>query len=170
MMVMMMLLIKNIILLLYIVITHVDIKELFYIYHARVIPEGVAGVAYYSETATFYQNYLALTNTADVTGGKPIAVRSQPISDLSAVNPLVALVLRHPWKKRRGAILFLCPGHHARQLRRIGLPKGVNIPTFLCYQQTMYPGVNSLCATDSQITPGISNELHCYSQTIHCDN
>jgi hypothetical protein len=31
-----------------------------------------------------------MRNTADVTGGKPIVVFSQTISDVSAVNPLVA--------------------------------------------------------------------------------
>jgi hypothetical protein len=40
-------------------------------YYSRFIPEGVAN---YSETPTFYQNYLAMINTADVTGGKPIGV------------------------------------------------------------------------------------------------
>jgi hypothetical protein len=35
---------------------------------------------YSSETPTFYQNYLAMSNTADVRGGKPIAVWSQSIS------------------------------------------------------------------------------------------
>jgi hypothetical protein len=42
------------------------------------------------ETLTFYQNDLAIRNTADVTGGKPIAVCSQSISGVSAVNLLVA--------------------------------------------------------------------------------
>jgi hypothetical protein len=51
--------------------------------------------------------------TADVAGGKPIAVRSQSISDVSAINPLVAF-LRHPWKKGRGTILLFCPGRHTR--------------------------------------------------------
>jgi hypothetical protein len=31
-----------------------------------------------------------MRNTADVTGGKPIAVLLQSISDVSAINPLVA--------------------------------------------------------------------------------
>jgi hypothetical protein len=31
-----------------------------------------------------------MKNTADVTGGKPIAVLLQPISGVSAINPLVA--------------------------------------------------------------------------------
>jgi hypothetical protein len=35
---------------------------------------------YFSATPTFYQNDLALRNTADVTCGKPIAVSSQSIS------------------------------------------------------------------------------------------
>jgi hypothetical protein len=34
--------------------------------------------------------YLAMSNSADVTGGKPIAVWSQSISSASAVNPLTA--------------------------------------------------------------------------------
>jgi hypothetical protein len=33
---------------------------------------------------------LAMKNTADVTGGKPIAVLLQSISGVSAINPLVA--------------------------------------------------------------------------------
>jgi hypothetical protein len=48
-----------------------------------------------------------MRNTVDVTGGKPIEVLLQPISGVSAINPL-----RHPWRKERGAI---CPGHHTRQ-------------------------------------------------------
>jgi hypothetical protein len=38
----------------------------------------------------FYQNWLAMRNIADVTGGKPIAVLLQPISGVSAINPVVA--------------------------------------------------------------------------------
>jgi hypothetical protein len=40
-------------------------------YHSRFIPEGVAEA---SQASTFFQNYLAMSNTADITGGKPIAV------------------------------------------------------------------------------------------------
>jgi hypothetical protein len=40
------------------------------------------------ETPTLYQNDLIIRNTAGGTGGKPIAVRSQSISDVSAVNPI----------------------------------------------------------------------------------
>jgi hypothetical protein len=39
---------------------------------------------------TFYQNYLAMSNTTDVTGGKPIAVSSQSMLGVNAINPLVA--------------------------------------------------------------------------------
>jgi hypothetical protein len=39
---------------------------------------------------TFYQNDLGMKNTARVTRGKPIAVRSQSISGVSAINPLLA--------------------------------------------------------------------------------
>jgi hypothetical protein len=42
---------------------------------------------------------LAMRNTADVTGGKSIAVWSQSISGVSAVNH--SRLLRHPWKKER---------------------------------------------------------------------
>jgi hypothetical protein len=46
---------------------------------------------YSSETPTFYQlTYLAMSNIADVTGGKPIAVSSLSTSGVSAMNPLVA--------------------------------------------------------------------------------
>jgi hypothetical protein len=47
-------------------------------------------VADSSETPTIYQNNLAMSNTADMTGGKPIAVLLQSISGVSAINPLVA--------------------------------------------------------------------------------
>jgi hypothetical protein len=39
-----------------------------------------------------------MRNTADVTGGKPIAVLLQPISGVSAINPLVAFYI-HGGKK-----------------------------------------------------------------------
>jgi hypothetical protein len=49
-------------------------------YHSRFIPEGVARhLRYSSQTPTFYQNW-AMSNTGDVTDGKPIAVWSQSIS------------------------------------------------------------------------------------------
>jgi hypothetical protein len=34
----------------------------------------------------FYKNYLAMNNAADVTGGKPIAVWSQHILGVNAIN------------------------------------------------------------------------------------
>jgi hypothetical protein len=57
-----------------------------------------------------------MSNTADVTGGKSIAVLMQYISGVSAINPLVVFYdpLQNPWKKERGAILLFCPGHHTR--------------------------------------------------------
>jgi hypothetical protein len=56
------------------------------------------GVRYSSETPSFYQNFLAMSNTADVTGGKPIAVWSQSISGVNAFYPIVFFIslLRHP--------------------------------------------------------------------------
>jgi hypothetical protein len=53
-----------------------------------------------------------MRNTADMTGGKPIAVLLQSILGVSAINPLVAFYDIHGGKK--GAILLFCPGHHTR--------------------------------------------------------
>jgi hypothetical protein len=52
---------------------------------------------------TFYQNYLAISNTADVTGGKPIAAWSQSISGVNAINHLVAFYGIHG---RKRVVLF----------------------------------------------------------------
>jgi hypothetical protein len=51
-----------------------------------------------------------MRNTADVTGGKPIAVLLQPISGVSAINLLVSFYDIHGGK---GEVLFFlfCPGH-----------------------------------------------------------
>jgi hypothetical protein len=53
---------------------------------------------HYSETSTFYQD-LAMRNTANVTDGKPTAVRSQSISDVSANNTLDAFYDIHERKR-----------------------------------------------------------------------
>jgi hypothetical protein len=45
-----------------------------------------------------------MRNTADVTGGKPIAVLLQPISGVSVINPLVAFYDIHGGKRE---VLFL---------------------------------------------------------------
>jgi hypothetical protein len=82
-------------------------------YHSRFIPEGVAEASkiFLWDIPRFYQNYLAMSNTAEVTGGKSIAVWSQSIS-LNAIKPLVAL--RYPLEKERGAILLFRFEHHTR--------------------------------------------------------
>jgi hypothetical protein len=53
-----------------------------------------------------------MRNIADVTGGKSIAVWSQSISGVSAVNLLVAFYDING--RKRGAILLFCPGHQTR--------------------------------------------------------
>jgi hypothetical protein len=53
-----------------------------------------------------------MRNTADVTGGKSIAVLLQSISSVSAINPLVAFYDIHGGE--RNDILLFCPGHHTR--------------------------------------------------------
>jgi hypothetical protein len=54
---------------------------------------------YSSETPTFSQNLLAMRNTADATGGKPIAVLLQSISGASAIDPLVTFYDIHGGKR-----------------------------------------------------------------------
>jgi hypothetical protein len=46
-----------------------------------------------------------MRNTSDVTGNKPIAVFLQCISDVSAINPLVAFYDIHG---RKSEVLFFC--------------------------------------------------------------
>jgi hypothetical protein len=60
---------------------------------------------YSSKTPTFYQNDLAIRNTAGMTCGKPIIVWSQSISGGSAINSLVAFYDIHG---RKGEVLFFC--------------------------------------------------------------
>jgi hypothetical protein len=55
-----------------------------------------------------------MRNTADVTDGKLIVVRSQCISGESAVNPIAAFYDIYGFMEERGVILFYCPGHHTR--------------------------------------------------------
>jgi hypothetical protein len=52
-----------------------------------------------------------MKKTADVAGGKTIAVLMQSISDIIAIDPLVAFYDIHGRKRERGAILLFCPGH-----------------------------------------------------------
>jgi hypothetical protein len=54
---------------------------------------------------------LGIRNTADVTGGKPIAVLLQSISGGSAISPLVAFYNIHGGKRE---VLFFFFGHHTR--------------------------------------------------------
>jgi hypothetical protein len=63
---------------------------------------------YSSETPTFYQNDLAVKNTTDVTGAKPIAVLLQSISGVSAINPLVAFYDIHG-RKREVLFVYFVP-------------------------------------------------------------
>jgi hypothetical protein len=71
-------------------------------YYSRFIPEGAA-----EESQTLLRDTPALTklvrNTADVTGGKPIAFLSQSISNVSVMNPLVAFYHIHG---RKEEVLF----------------------------------------------------------------
>jgi hypothetical protein len=69
-------------------------------YHYRLIPEWVAEASQiFLRDAHFFQNDLAMRNTADVAGGKPITVRLQSISDVSANNHLFAFYDIHGRKR-----------------------------------------------------------------------
>jgi hypothetical protein len=63
---------------------------------------------YSSEMPTFYHDYSAMSNTADVTGGKPIAACSQSISSGSAINPLVSFYDIHG-RKREVLYFYFVP-------------------------------------------------------------
>jgi hypothetical protein len=52
-----------------------------------------------SKTFTFSQNLLAMRNSADVIGGKPIAVLLQSISGVSYINTLVTFYDIHGGKR-----------------------------------------------------------------------
>jgi hypothetical protein len=60
----------------------------------------------------FYQNYLAMSNTADATGGKPIAIWSQSIPGANAINPLVASYDIHG--RKREVLFFYFVPHTTR--------------------------------------------------------
>jgi hypothetical protein len=85
-----------------------------YTYHSRFIPGGVA-----EASQTILRNVdvlskllllllLPMSNTADVTGGKPIAVWSQSISGVNAINPLVAFYDIHG-RKREVLFIYFVP-------------------------------------------------------------
>jgi hypothetical protein len=61
---------------------------------------------YSSETPTLYQNY-AMRNTVDVTY-RPIALLSQSISGVNAINPLVAFYDIHG-RKREVLCFYFVP-------------------------------------------------------------
>jgi hypothetical protein len=77
-------------------------------YHLRFILEGAAETSQIFLRDTFYQNYIAMSNTAYVTGGKPIDVRSQFISEVNAVNPSVAFYDIHG-KKNEVLFFYFVP-------------------------------------------------------------
>jgi hypothetical protein len=70
----------------------------------------------HNKTPTFYQNYLAMRNTAYVTGSKPIAVWSQSISGSSAIDPSVAFYDIHR-RKRKVLFIYFVPDTTRDQTR-----------------------------------------------------
>jgi hypothetical protein len=73
-------------------------------YRLSFISEGVAQVTQIVlRDAYILPNNLAMRNTADMTGGKPIAVWSHSNLDVSAVNSLVAF---YDINGRKGEVIF----------------------------------------------------------------
>jgi hypothetical protein len=87
--------------------------------HPRLIPERVAEASQiFFRDAHVLQNYLAMRNTADLTGGKPISVWLQYISGGEAVNPLVAFYYIYG-RKREGYSFVLSRTPHETILLNI---------------------------------------------------
>jgi hypothetical protein len=82
-----------------------NVRSWIYIHttHALSPKEYQKHLGYSSQLPTFYQIYLAMRNIANVTDGQPIAVRSQFISGVNAVNALVAFYDIHG---RKRVVLF----------------------------------------------------------------
>jgi hypothetical protein len=81
----------------------------YYIHIHTTPPKGwQRHLIYSSEMSSFYHNYLAMKNTAEVTSGMPIAVWSQSISDVSAINPLIAFYDIHG-RKREVLFFYFAP-------------------------------------------------------------
>jgi hypothetical protein len=82
-------------------------------YHSRFISEGVAEASQIFLRDAHFSPKLIPTksNTADVTGGKPIAVCSQSISGVNAINPLVAFTKSMEERER---FERECSEHHTR--------------------------------------------------------
>jgi hypothetical protein len=74
-------------------------------YHSRFIPEGVAEVSQiFIRDTHVLPKLVSYEETADLIGGRPIAILLQSISDVSAINPLVAFYDIHGGK--REVLLF----------------------------------------------------------------
>jgi hypothetical protein len=79
----------------------------------------------------FYQNYFAMRNTAAVRGGKPIAIWSQSISGVNAVNSLVAFYdIR---VKNREELFFYLHSYYSRFI-----PEGIAEASKILPRDTFY--------------------------------
>jgi hypothetical protein len=84
---------------------YIEKNSLCYTYHSRLIPEAVAEASQIFLRDAHVLRFMR--NTAEVTGGKPIAVTAVYLS--CKCYESFSHLLRHPWEKERGAILLLCP-------------------------------------------------------------
>jgi hypothetical protein len=81
-------------------VSHRHQIAVYFTYHSRFIPKGIAEVSQiFLRDTHVLPKLLAMRNTAEVTGGKPIAVLLQSISDVSAINALVAFIDIHGGKR-----------------------------------------------------------------------
>jgi hypothetical protein len=86
--------------------------QLSHTHHSRFILKGVAEASQIllwdadsSETPRFYQNYLVMSNTADVT--KPIAVWSQAISGVHSINHFSINLFKTSTEEREKCYSFI---------------------------------------------------------------
>jgi hypothetical protein len=107
---------------------------------------------------TFYKNELAMRNTVDMTGGKPIAVLLQSLSGVSAINPLVAFYDRHKKDDERercySFILSRTPHETTRDTFRSRY-----VPNTLAYRYSLSDHKSIACHIASH---GITALIHTY--------
>jgi hypothetical protein len=120
-------------------------------YHSRFISEKVAEVSqiylrdgYY--VGTFHQKLLAMRNTADVTGGKPIAVLLQSVSGVSAINPLVAFTTSMEERERCYSFILSQTPHETRR-KELTLCLKLKYKLCLRYVKPLVPAVFAVAST-----------------------
>jgi hypothetical protein len=91
-------------------------------------------------------------NTADVTGGKPIAVLLQSISGVSAINPLVAFYDIHGGKRKALFFYFVPDTTRDKSVYHKHISVSTTgVQTFLMDRNTRKKGNDCKCSRDRQL-------------------